>query len=57
MKKEIKVAKVQTTKKCITCGKRKKIAAFAVRSDNGKLRGACKACIVEKAKALRASKK
>lgn len=38
------------TKKCIRCRKRKAISQFAVRSDNGKLRGACKKCITEMAK-------
>jgi len=41
------------TKKCITCGKRKKVSEFAVRSDNGKVRGSCKKCLVEKAKISR----
>ena len=38
------------SKKCITCGKRKDVSKFAVRSDNGKLRGSCKICISEMAK-------
>ena len=38
------------TKKCITCGKKKAVSQFAVRSDNGKLRGACKKCITAMAK-------
>lgn len=42
------------TKKCIRCGKRKKLENFAVRSDNGNYRGACKKCINEMAKIARA---
>lgn len=38
------------TKKCIKCGKRKAESKFAKRSDNGKLRGACRQCISEMAK-------
>lgn len=45
------------TKKCITCGKRMAVSKFATRSDNGKLRGSCKACIIAKAKANRDKKK
>lgn len=44
------------TKICIRCGKRKKVSAFATRSDNGKLRGACKECIKEMAKLNREKK-
>lgn len=40
-------------KKCITCGKRKSLGKFGVRSDTKKLRGTCKRCINERSKVLR----
>lgn len=41
------------TKTCLSCRKRKRINAFAVRSDNGKRRNSCRHCITHKVKVAR----
>lgn len=49
---EIKLPAVR--KKCSSCGKRKGVKAFGVRSDNGKFRNQCRECI---SKGIRVPKK
>lgn len=55
MKNIIKHIKVQKSKVCITCGKRKLIEKFSVRSENGKRRNSCNQC--EYLKKLKRNKK